>query len=192
MSTSPSGQSEYESANFRPLELTTNSIAVSISDAEELHSDLPTIFAGFPTAVTQFGSAFSTNDPEPILQQFPMRMLPRIVALQPISTSFPIFGWRSPLSLPVEPSVTPCRKEQFLPMGGGRYGGGAEGTASKIYGLIMGRAKEAGHVMFDEMRETVVNAGFSEDQFRAVLQEYVDLNVLQLNSTHTRIDVVGR
>ena len=76
--------------------------------------------------------------------------------------------------------------------GGGRYGGGAEGTASKIYGLIMGRAKEAGHVMFDEMRETVVNAGFSEDQFRAVLQEYVDLNVLQLNSTHTRIDVVGR
>jgi len=42
------------------------------------------------------------------------------------------------------------------------------------------------------MREVVLVAGFSDEQFKFALQEYLDLNVVQLNASHTRIDVVGR
>ena len=76
--------------------------------------------------------------------------------------------------------------------GGGGGGGGAAEATTRIYAIINGRAKESGYVLMDEAREAVANAGFSEDQLRATLQEYLDLNVWALNATHTRIDIVGR
>ena len=76
--------------------------------------------------------------------------------------------------------------------GGGGGGGGAAEATTRIYGIINGRAKEQGFVLMDEAREAVTNAGFSEDQLRATLQEYLDLNVWALNVSHTRIDIVGR
>ena len=43
-------------------------------------------------------------------------MLPSTLAPAPIITLAPILGWRSPVSLPVPPSVTPCSSEQLSPM----------------------------------------------------------------------------
>ena len=48
--------------------------------------------------------------------QSPILILPRILAPDPIITPEPILGWRSPRSLPVPPSVTPCRREQLSPI----------------------------------------------------------------------------
>ena len=43
--------------------------------------------------------------------QWPISILPRILAPAPIRTPRRILGWRSPASLPVPPSVTPCSIE---------------------------------------------------------------------------------
>lgn len=67
-----------------------------------------------------------------------------------------------------------------------------ENATTKIFRLIMQRAKDNGFVHYEEMREVVLVAGFSDEQFKFALQEYLDLNVVQLNASHTRIDVVGR
>ena len=48
-------------------------------------------------------------------QQLPTLMLPSTLAPALIMTLAPILGWRSPVSLPVPPSVTPCSSEQLSP-----------------------------------------------------------------------------
>ena len=55
----------------------------------------------------------STNDPE-ALQLVPSETVP--AGLAPISTPARTFGWRSPLSLPVPPRVTPCSIETLSSM----------------------------------------------------------------------------
>ena len=45
----------------------------------------------------------------------PTLILPSTLAPAPISTLSPIFGCRSPFSLPLPPSVTACRNEQLSP-----------------------------------------------------------------------------
>ena len=58
--------------------------------------------------VKQSGVSLSgtTTLPAATFEPSPTSMLPRIVAPAPIITPRRIFGWRSPLSLPVPPSVT--------------------------------------------------------------------------------------
>mmetsp|Transcript_5290 Transcript_5290/g.16414 ORF Transcript_5290/g.16414 Transcript_5290/m.16414 type:complete len:256 (-) Transcript_5290:134-901(-) len=68
----------------------------------------PMIFAGAPTAVAPDGIGLSTTAPQPSFAPSPIRMFPSTETLAPSSTFFPIFGWRSPPTLPVAPSVTPC------------------------------------------------------------------------------------
>jgi hypothetical protein len=51
----------------------------------------------------------STTEPAAMRAQWPTSILPRIFAPAPIITPRRIFGWRSSFSLPVPPSVTPCR-----------------------------------------------------------------------------------
>mmetsp|Transcript_25101 Transcript_25101/g.81147 ORF Transcript_25101/g.81147 Transcript_25101/m.81147 type:complete len:223 (+) Transcript_25101:299-967(+) len=76
----------------------------------------PTIFAGAPTAVAPDGTDRSTTAPQPIFAPSPILMLPNIETPAPRSTSRPTLGWRSPRSLPVAPSVTPCRIVQPAPI----------------------------------------------------------------------------
>src|SRR5882757_3069082 len=71
----------------------------------------PTILAGTPATVTLCGTAFTTTEPAAMRAQWPTSILPRILAPAPIITPWRIFGWRSSFSLPVPPSVTPCRME---------------------------------------------------------------------------------
>mmetsp|Transcript_5291 Transcript_5291/g.16417 ORF Transcript_5291/g.16417 Transcript_5291/m.16417 type:complete len:274 (-) Transcript_5291:134-955(-) len=61
-----------------------------------------------PTAVAPDGIGLSTTAPQPSFAPSPIRMFPSTETLAPSSTFFPIFGWRSPPTLPVAPSVTPC------------------------------------------------------------------------------------
>mmetsp|Transcript_2519 Transcript_2519/g.7278 ORF Transcript_2519/g.7278 Transcript_2519/m.7278 type:complete len:256 (+) Transcript_2519:114-881(+) len=68
----------------------------------------PMIFAGAPTAVAPDGIGLSTTAPQPSFAPSPIRMFPSTETFAPSSTFFPIFGWRSPPTLPVAPSVTPC------------------------------------------------------------------------------------
>lgn len=75
---------------------------------------------------------------------------------------------------------------------GDRGSSSGENATTKIFRLIMQRAKDTGFVLYEEMREVVLVAGFSDEQFKFALQEYLDLNVVQLNASHSRIDVVGR
>ena len=71
----------------------------------------PTTRAGTPATVVLCGTGDSTTEPDATRAQWPTSILPRIFAPAPISTPWRIFGWRSPISLPVPPSVTPCRIE---------------------------------------------------------------------------------
>ena len=71
----------------------------------------PTISAGTPATVTLCGTGFSTTEPAAMRAQCPISILPRIFAPALIRTPRRIFGCRSPFSLPVPPSVTPCRIE---------------------------------------------------------------------------------
>src|SRR5262249_43858188 len=72
---------------------------------------VPMTSAGTPTTVVVCGTECSTTEPDAIRAQCPISMLPRIFAPAPISTPCRILGWRSPASLPVPPSVTPCNIE---------------------------------------------------------------------------------
>lgn len=54
---------------------------------------------------------FSTTLAAATIAPSPMSILPRMVAPGPIKTPLRIFGWRSPLSFPVPPSVTDCMIE---------------------------------------------------------------------------------
>ena len=71
----------------------------------------PTILAGTPATVTLCGTGLTTTEPAAMRAQWPISILPRIFAPAPISTPWRILGWRSSFSLPVPPSVTPCRIE---------------------------------------------------------------------------------
>ena len=67
--------------------------------------------AGTPAAVQPAGTGSSTTLPAAILAQAPISMLPSTLAPAPSSTPRRTLGWRSPRSLPVPPSVTPCSIE---------------------------------------------------------------------------------
>nr|GMC93346.1 hypothetical protein Iba_chr05bCG1510 [Ipomoea batatas] len=62
------------------------------------------------------GMSFNTSEPAAIIAPSPIFIFPRIVALAPISAPWPIFGWRSPISFPVPPKVTPCIIETLFAM----------------------------------------------------------------------------
>src|SRR5690606_15544359 len=79
------------------------------------HPAGPTILAGTPATVVLSGTSCSTTLPAATREQLPTVILPRIVAPAPTNTLQPIFGWRSPPTLPLPPSVTPCRNEQLSP-----------------------------------------------------------------------------
>src|SRR5579862_913725 len=67
--------------------------------------------AGTPTAVQPGGTEVSTTLLAPTREYSPISMLPNTFA--PIDSRTPrrTLGWRSPPSLPVPPSVTPCMME---------------------------------------------------------------------------------
>src|SRR5262249_48589182 len=71
----------------------------------------PITLAGTPATVVLCGTGLSTTEPAAMRAQCPISMFPRILAPAPISTPRRILGWRSPASLPVPPSVTPCSME---------------------------------------------------------------------------------
>ena len=71
----------------------------------------PMTLAGTPATVVLCGTGLSTTEPAAMRAQWPISILPRILAPAPISTPRRILGWRSPASLPVPPSVTSCRIE---------------------------------------------------------------------------------
>ncbi len=75
----------------------------------------PTTRAGTPATVLHGGTSCSTTEPAAIRLQSPTRMLPRTAAPAPISTPSPIFGCRSPSSLPVPPRVTECSIDTLSP-----------------------------------------------------------------------------
>ena len=76
----------------------------------------PTTLAGTPATVTLFGTGLSTTEPAATRAQWPISILPMILAPAPISTPSAILGWRSPCSLPVPPSVTSCSIETSSPI----------------------------------------------------------------------------
>ena len=73
------------------------------------HGDLPTTRAGTPATVVFGGTGFSTTEPAATREQAPTSILPSTLAPAESSTPRRILGCRSPRSLPVPPSVTPCR-----------------------------------------------------------------------------------
>mmetsp|Transcript_10871 Transcript_10871/g.32311 ORF Transcript_10871/g.32311 Transcript_10871/m.32311 type:complete len:279 (-) Transcript_10871:798-1634(-) len=77
---------------------------------------LPTGLAGDPPTMVCGSTGLSTRLPAAICAPSPTTMLPRMVALAPMSTFFAILGCRSPMSLPVPPSVTFCSSEQLSPI----------------------------------------------------------------------------
>ena len=60
------------------------------------------------------GTSRSTTLPAATFAPRPTSMLPRIFAPAPSSTPRRTFGWRSPRSLPVPPSVTSCRMRNVV------------------------------------------------------------------------------
>src|SRR5580704_7387969 len=64
------------------------------------HPASPTILAGTPATVFLSGTGYNTTEPAAMREQWPISILPRILAPAPISTPDLIFGWRSPRSLP--------------------------------------------------------------------------------------------
>ena len=59
------------------------------------------------TAVASSGTSVSTTELEAMRLLFPTLKGPSTLAPQPMSTLFPMVGWRLPESLPVPPRVTP-------------------------------------------------------------------------------------
>lgn len=57
------------------------------------------------------GTSLRTSEPAATMDPLPTLMLPRMVAPAPMSTPSWTLGCRSPASLPVPPSVTPCRRQ---------------------------------------------------------------------------------
>jgi len=59
------------------------------------------------------GTSFNTREPAAIIAPSPIFIFPSMVALAPISAPSPTLGWRSPISFPVPPNVTPCQNEIY-------------------------------------------------------------------------------
>lgn len=78
---------------------------------------LNNILAGTPTAIELSGISISTTEFAPIMQSFPMVILPRILAPVEITQLSPIIGCSfTPLSVSLFPNVTPLNILQFLPI----------------------------------------------------------------------------
>ncbi|CAM9334782.1 unnamed protein product [Choristocarpus tenellus] len=74
----------------------------------------------------------------------------------------------------------------------GEGGGEAQDVTSRIYNIIRDYAegRDTSRVGFKTAEAMVVRKGFSMEQLQNCLDEYTDLNVLQVNADRTQIDFI--
>lgn len=72
-------------------------------------------------------------------------------------------------------------------------GGGGGDDMSRIFSLIRDAAVSASStsLSFKDVEAIVLKKGFSLDKFHRTLEEYQELNVLNIDPARTRIDFVG-
>mmetsp|Transcript_18840 Transcript_18840/g.23962 ORF Transcript_18840/g.23962 Transcript_18840/m.23962 type:complete len:272 (+) Transcript_18840:659-1474(+) len=111
LSSLPSSSSPAPTAETTSSNLTSTELPGYFSLAH------PTMRAGTPTAVVPCGTGRNTTLPAPILAPSPTDIFPSTCVPAPIKTWCPTLGCRSlPLSFPVPPKVTPCRRVHPSPM----------------------------------------------------------------------------
>jgi DNA replication licensing factor MCM7 len=89
--------------------------------------------------------------------------------------------------------LTHMSKASLLDEEEGMGGKRGEDVISKIYGIIRDYRRSVGNlrVELSVVESMVVRKGFTSEQFATCLEEYTNLNVLQVNSVRTHVDFLS-